>query len=101
MDAARVWLGIGIVVRIHVNQFDNEIGVGAGGRDAQHRRDRAGDGEVVFQWLGFVSEHVGAPGGESLVVCHVIAGHALADFARHRHRFGRVADVFVEFLLRR
>ena len=35
-----------------------------------------------FKRVGFVSEHVGAPGGEALVAGHVIARHSAADFSR-------------------
>ena len=43
-----------------------------------------------------ISQHVGPPRGEALVVGHVIAGHSGADLADHRDRLIRVADVLVE-----
>ena len=77
VDSGWIGIGIGIIGGIHVDQLDDEIGIGAGGGDATARRDRAGDGDVVFQRLGLIHQHVGAPGGEALIVGHVIAGHAL------------------------
>ena len=55
-----------------------------------------GDGHIVFERLGLVDQHVGTPGGEALVVGHVVARHALADLAGYRHGLGGIAHVLVE-----
>ncbi len=49
VDAFRVRRWIGIIVRVDVDQFDDEIGIRAGGGYAQDRRDRARDGDVVIR----------------------------------------------------
>ena len=50
--------------------------------------NRAGNGERVFERLGFVGENVGTRGGETLIVGHVVTAQIDANFAGDGDRLG-------------
>src|SRR5580698_11228715 len=54
VDAFRIRRGIWVIVRIDIDQFDDEIGIRTGGRYAQHRGDWTRYRDVVIQRLGLV-----------------------------------------------
>src|SRR5712675_616948 len=70
---SRIWSGIGIpniflcVIRIDVDQFYDEIAVGARRRCEQRGRQRSGDGKVVLEWRANVTQDVRAVVHKSLV----------------------------------
>jgi hypothetical protein len=83
-----------ILCRIDVDQLHHPVGIGAGGRDEQLRRHRAGDGHVLFQHLALVHQHVRAGGGEALVGHHVFLRHAGRRVADVGHRLGFGSDTY-------
>ena len=91
----RIRIGIGIVVGINVDQLDHEIRIRAARGNFKHRLNRACDGHVLFERAGLINEHVGAPGGEALVMSHVIARHSRADFRGDGHGLRGIADILV------
>src|SRR5258708_17073264 len=70
---SRIWSGIGIpniflcVIRIDVDQFYDEIAVGARRRREQRCRQRSGDGKVVLERRASVTQDVRALVHKSLV----------------------------------
>src|SRR5271170_3723920 len=58
VDALRIRRGIGIIVRIDIDQFNDEIGIRTCGRYAKNRGDWTRYGDVAIQRLGLVDEHI-------------------------------------------
>ena len=89
-------VGIGIKVRIDVNQLHNPIAIGPGGGRKQPGPDRSGESEVFFQHVAGVHEHVWTAAGGALVFGHVGLGHAESDSGHQWDGLFRVACVFIE-----
>src|SRR5439155_13640836 len=96
LNARSVRSGVWIVAGVNVDQFDHPIRVSAGGGNLQRGGDRAGDGDVLFQHVGLIDQHVGTRRSKALVVEHVFARHSNGDVRNKRDGLGRVADVFVK-----
>ncbi len=94
-------VGVGIVLRINVDELDVEIGVGAGAGDLELRRDGTGDGHILFKRIGLIDQHVGPVAGEALVVDHVALRHGVGGVADKRHGVVGIADVLIQRLLLR
>ncbi len=93
-------LRVGFVVReiggVDIDEFDDEIRIGAGSGDEEFGLERTGDGDVFGERRGLVDEHVGAAAGLALIVGHVLARHAGIDCGGERHGLGGIAYVLVE-----
>ncbi len=68
---------------ITFDEFHHPVGVGARGGYLQLGHDLAHQRDIFFQCWRHEGEHIGAVGGEALVV-----GHKLAGRKRHFHVFG-------------
>ena len=88
-----------IIIREDIDQFDDEIRIGAARRDEKLGLDAAGNRDIASQRICLIDEHVGSRGGESLILSHEVArisdGVAIPLF-RVRNRIHRIANVFVE-----
>ena len=58
--------------------------------------DRAGEDEILRQYLGLIAEHIGTASRETLVVDHVLDVHCGVMVFRERDRLAGIADVLVE-----
>ena len=92
----RIRIRIREIAGVNVHQLDHPVGIGAGGRDVQRGFERPGECEVFLQRFGFIHQHVRTCRGEALIVDRIRPRVVGRDLHRERHRFGGVADVFVE-----
>ena len=60
-DFPGIFGGVGVVVRVDVDQLDDPVAVGPGGRNQQINLDRSDQRHVLFQFSGLVDQHVGPP----------------------------------------
>ena len=88
--------GCRVVGRVHVNELDHPVAVGAGGGHKQPWLQRAHHRQVIFQRLGLVDQHVGPRGGKTLVAHHKFRRHIQRGIRHKRHGSCRVAQVLVE-----
>ncbi len=82
-------------VRIDVDHLDDEVGVGAGGRDLERHADLSGEREIVLERRRLIDEHVGTRRGEALILGRIVAEVSERQRVRVRHRLGRIAHVAV------
>ena len=59
-NTLRIGFNIGYVVRIHIDQFYNEIGIGATRGDMQAWGNRARDGDIPLKSFRLIRQHIGA-----------------------------------------
>ena len=87
-------LVVRLVVRVDVDELDDPVGGGPGGRDLEVGHEVAGQRHVLIQHVRLELDHVGAAAREPLVLVHVAAGcEHDADGIGVRNGLVRVADV--------
>ena len=96
LHASGIRIRIREVVRIDIDELDDEIGIGAGGGGVEDGLDRAGDGQVFLEHIAFVDQHIGALRGEALIGDHVVARHAQLNGVEIGHGTAGIADVFID-----
>ena len=89
------------IVRINVNQLDDEIAVAAGSRSEEFGSEWAGDGEVVVEPSTDVAQNVGAMIDEALIGNFPGAPIARRVSGRNRpltiwNRICRIGNVFAK-----
>ena len=89
---------VGEIIRENIDELYYKIGIGGGNGGIEVCNYGAGKGNIFGQGICFVYQHIGAAGGKTLVVIHILAGANEVHAIGIGYGFCGIAGVFVIYI---
>ena len=96
LHIGRVWLGIGKVSGIHVDEFHDPVRISARRGDMQRGLQRTREREIFLKRFRLINQHVGARGNKALILDGISLWIGRGWIVGERHGFRRITDVFIK-----